>query len=943
MSRLDNYGLDGALEFESVIHRSTAAATIHTTATMTHNNSTITNRFSDASIERRDFIRLSALTGGLLALPENATAAVKNPEFDDEYQYVVNHTPEDYAVPTLITFQNPTGLESLQTLGVVASDGHLAPQHSAAYAELTTAEVQQVAELPTAESFTYSPGANPFWRLNYYPLGVFPEPLRSTDHIIYEEMVAGMEHLQSEYPDRLRLFSAGDSPGLYNQLTDRVDPKSVYFFELTNNVQDREKFREKKIVLFSINIHGQEQQGMSAMTRYVEKLLRGNEKRVEELFDEIAIVGFYTNPDGWVARRPQYVPTPGQELTDADPGFVTVADRAPGFYKRGNGAVADTNRQYPHAGWMNPAHYPAEPNGQNLIDDDSGIDSDVPPDILERVPDALAIVNHCRTYENVVSCGDLHGMAYHSRWVLGLLSQSQYDAGELHSIHEMNRRINDEVATVFSEWDTIGDLQEALSGETNPDPVNGRGFLPERSYDWGTPWDALRYTITGGLLDWAGHPRTTGGLGTLSQAYEMALPETGGSSHLLEHLQVLVYQGIIREQIRHAALDIETVIDSHGRDTGYVERDAVARHSDDLSFLQKPSQETNSETRTKSVTISQGGKTSEAVTAPSGLNDLSISLAQEGHEPVRVALLGPDGSIEYAFDPTNAAGIHGLPTWSVSKPTAGDWELRFRNLGTDVETLSVTTSTVQSNGDQPHPRDVWGYDQRTYMDVTPFQFFEDYDEYVDGSIKRISVDKVRQESIEKIYDNLVIIHDHFPDDDYIDAIDSFVEAGGTLVLTDSGVRLLSLLKNPLAGAISEDDVHDVEIFVPHIAERNEDHPLISGTRPHQTQTTNVVGNGIATGDAKMTLVDTDAFESAGTIAGTTDGRVSVGTLSSGKVTGEIHILGGLLRPASQENPHPFGLLDYSMTFLGQTILSNMLGYTQRRYVNGELVREIPTE
>jgi hypothetical protein len=912
---------------------------------MPHSESTTEDRFADACIDRRSFLQLSALTGGALALPGQATATVTASAFDAEYQYVLNHTPAEFAVPTLIQLSDPAALDALQALGVIERDDHLAPRHAAAYAELTTDEVQDVAELPTAESFTYSPGANPFWRLGYYPLGVFPEPLRSTDHIIFEEMVAGMEHLQSEFPDRLRLFAAAESPGLYNQLSDRVDPNGVYFFELTNDVRDRESFREKRKVLFSINIHGQEQQGMSAMTRYVEALLRGNEHQVEALLDDIAIVGFYTNPDGWVSRRPQYVQTPGQDLLETDPSFGAVADRAPGFYKRGNAAVADTNRQYPHAGWIAPAHYPAEPDGRNLEDDDAGIDGDVPAEIRERVPDALAVVDQCRSYENIVSCGDLHGMAYHSRWVLGLLSQSQYDAGQLHAIHELNRRVNDAVATVFSEYDTVGDLQESLTGETNPDPINGRGFLPERSYDWGTPWDALRYTITGGLLDWAGHPQAVGGLGALSEAYEMALPETGGSSHVLEHLHVQVYQAIIRQQIQHAALEIETVIDAHGQATAYVEHD-VARDADELSFRQQPAQHQNEATTTdrttSAIAIDAGDTMTETLTVPAGRQQLSISLTPEDHEPVAVTLRAPDGSAEYSFEPTDATGVHGLPTWTVSEPTGGDWTLRFHNLGSSTETVSISLATVQSSGADPDPRELWGYSQRDYQDVTPLQFFADYDAYVDGTLDGLPADAVREDALEQ-YDNLVVIHDHFTDEDYIDTLDAFVNNGGTLVLTDTGARLLALLETPLAAGITADDIHNVELFVPHIDARTEDHPLLQGTRPHQTQLTNVVGNGIATGDAQMTLIDTAAFETAGTIAGITDGRVAVGTLTTDDTTGEIHVNGGFLRPASQDNPHPFGLLDYSMTFLGQTILSNMLGYTQRRVVDGDLVREIPTE
>ena len=163
------------------------------------------NPFEESAVTRRQFVRLSAATGGALALPGQATADVSAPAFDAEYEYVLAHTPADYAVPTLVEFAAGASPEDLADV----ADGvrTTTEPRPAAHAELTATQAEAVAELPTAETLHFSPGANPFWRLGYYPFGVFPEPERSVDYLDYEEVAAGLEQLAAEFDDRTRAFS----------------------------------------------------------------------------------------------------------------------------------------------------------------------------------------------------------------------------------------------------------------------------------------------------------------------------------------------------------------------------------------------------------------------------------------------------------------------------------------------------------------------------------------------------------------------------------------------------------------------------------------------------------------------------------------------------------------------------------------------------------------
>ena len=124
--------------------------------------------FETAPISRRQFVRLSAATGGALALPGAATADVMSPAFDAKYEYLLSHTPDNYEIPTLVTFEDAASTAAVEE---IASDVRTTTEpRPAAHAALTTAETEQVADLLTAETLHFSPGANSFWRLSYHYL-----------------------------------------------------------------------------------------------------------------------------------------------------------------------------------------------------------------------------------------------------------------------------------------------------------------------------------------------------------------------------------------------------------------------------------------------------------------------------------------------------------------------------------------------------------------------------------------------------------------------------------------------------------------------------------------------------------------------------------------------------------------------------------------------------
>ena len=928
-----------------------------------------TDRFSNASIDRRTFVQLSAATAGALTLPGNATAVITGQKMTAEYEYVLTHTPVDYRAPTLVTFSDAQGLDvfddAVGTNVVTTTE----PQ-PAAYAELTTTQAEEIAMLPTAETLSHSPGANPFWRLGYYPFGVFPDPYRSTDYIDYEEMIAGLTHLESTYPDRLDVYTIGQSPGFRNYVSDREDPKDIYVAELTNDINDETAYREKEKVLFSLSIHGLERAGVEAGSRFIENLLNGREGEIEALLDDLVIIFVYANPDGWVAKHPQYESTGGAPVVPV--------------YKRGNAAVQDTNRQYPITGWIDPAHYPAEPDGPNYRDDDPGIDSDVPMDILERVPDALAIVDHFRDYENLNYGADLHGAAGVPEFVLGLISQDQFDHRQLHELYEMNREVDEVLEAALSNWNTIADVAQTAVGGDDP-----TGVLPEQAFDYSAIWDTLGYTDSGFFGDWFSHPEALGSLGMTAMDFEMNL--SGGIAYNPEiaRMKVLGYVTAIRTMSKFTVTNSETpntsdeftaTVETDGLSTAYVTTDTLTRSSDQLTFTDPddgdggtlPVQQT-----TESTDIATDPST-VTTDVPADTHTLSVSITPAADGLAKATLRGPDGAVRRSSDPASAERIRdGTIRWVVRDPPPGSWTVQVsqpdvaalaEHIATTshpAETADVTVATLQSTTETPDPAAALGYGQRPYK-VSPFVFFDkeyippddplrtnevdrDYAEVADAPVDGLTIEEVADGQADA-YDNLVIIHDEgIEDAAYLDALESFVDAGGNLVLSDSGVHLLGVLDTAVTDAIAPDDVTtDESFYIANLGSKNAGHPLLDGTRDIQRELWKLAGLGYSiANEAPMTLLDQAAFENAGgRVAATTDSRVSAGTLlpadASGTVrevvrsdAGSVQVISGLFPPAKQTNLHPFGVLDYSLSFLAHTMLSNALGYVQKRFVGDE--------
>ncbi|EMA45984.1 M14 family zinc carboxypeptidase [Halobiforma nitratireducens] len=926
--------------------------------------------FEGESIDRRTFLGVAAATGAALTLPGAAAAEVTGEPVTDEYEFVVNHTPDDYEAATVIEFTDVAALEAFAEEYEEEPDPGLERPPKAvtretptlaAHAHLTAEEVDEVLEMGGIEYMDFSPGANPWWKLDgSYEDGVFPPVEEARNYLSYQETVQALDHLESHEPDRVRVTSIGHSPGWNNQLTgDDPDPRDIYVAEVTKDVRDEDSFAQKNKVVFSLNIHGDERAGTEIGCRLIEEIAKGEADDFEHLLEDVAVIFLFTNPDGWVSRKPQ---TEIPWVEDHDTNFQRGnASYVPDLDVGGEvPSPVDTNRQYPTMGWTNPAFWPAEPKDA----------PDVRPGYEELglgyedvVPDSLAIVDHFREYDNVEFLCDYHGMYTADHMVFNLETNAPFDHQGTHDLDEVNVRIGEGMQ---DEWGNVDDIADDISkaGEE----MYGAPFVPGGEtygglFDWGTIYDSLSYQISGGFLGWAGQPEAFGGLGAVTVAPEVVL-----SNHVTDAQKewkpywsrhyVTAYRISMREYAEMTAAETNSTVATDGQDTAYVTSNDLTRRSADLPHTDEgpgrvdgPGQDRATEVRRRHDVVQPGpdGPSSVSTAATDASHSLFVHLhgVREGTSGV-IRLKNPAGNVVEEIDlaakadpADHTARKHDFEEFFVRRPQPGEWEIEVSDADTDV---LVDVTTLETEGEIPDPEAVLGYEQREYV-VNPLRFFADLEPYVeDGAMDRMGVHHVsrgrllRGNSGQRHYDKLVVSHDDGIDDHrYVAAIEEFVEAGGDLVLTDTGVNLLGELEVGEAAAIDAGDIETTDVMFATLEDRSFDNPLLAAIRPRQQELWKGSQLGYTSGvDQPATVVDREAFEAAGgETAGTIAGGVGAGMLAASG--SEINVLGSVLPPARQTELHPFGMADYAVSFMGHTLICNALGFEQRRYVDGELV------
>ncbi len=298
-----------------------------------------------------------------------------------------------------------------------------------------------------------APGKSPFAKGN----------VCADQFIQYSELVSGLRFLESKFGDFMQLYEVpGTSAGLPTTGLDRRTSK-LYAVRVTD---ERVNGMKKKFG-FSLSIHAIEKAGAEGGTRAIEDLVTwaANEPNrglldetlgpgasavtVGRALRESEIWFFYPNPDGWVR------------------GDVSTGGLA---YQRYNGNGVDPNRDWPTQGYTYRPYTP------------------------ESEPEVKAFSDFFKQRRGGwVGTGDLHGMLDANAFTFTMLPAGEVDYARNKAVVAVARRIQQDAAP-------------RLSWFVGVQPDNGSGSVPDIAQQWGTVWDTIAYTITGGLGDWMGSP-----------------------------------------------------------------------------------------------------------------------------------------------------------------------------------------------------------------------------------------------------------------------------------------------------------------------------------------------------------------------------------------------------------------------------------------------------
>lgn len=902
--------------------------------------------FDGGTIGRRTFLSVAAATGAALTLPGAVSAEVSDDAVTDVAEFAVNATPEEYEATLVLEFEDSGALgafyDEYGEPGWDIDEDDLPPKVEtreeptpAAHAYLTEDQLADALDMGGIEFVDFSPGANPFWKLDgSYQDGVFPSSEDARDFVSHEEAGQAFEHLDSEYPNRVRSHVIGHGPGYENQHTGDLDQRDLYVVEITENLRDEESFQEKDKAVFIVGIHGDEPAGREEAPRIIEQFAKGEADDFADALEDVVISYVFVNPDGWFVREPMYE-------YEGWSGLERFR------FRRGNSSGLDSNRQYPTIGWANPSFWPAEP--EEAPDPRPGEDVGYE----DMVPDSLATVEFLREYDNVEYVCDYHMMDTSASMVLNLESNAPYDHNGTHNLDEVNRRIRGGMNDHWGSPDAIADDTSRMY----------EGYVPDRFMDYGSIYDSLGYNITGGLLGWGGQPEEFGGLGAVTVAPELVLRDGYDYKPYIERHLHTAYRISMREFADMTAASTNSTVVTGENDTAYVTTDELTRSSADLSHTDESpgqgngkGQQRATEVQRRHGTVQPGPGGSASAAAGSRTHSLGARFDASGVDEGVVSLVNPGGQVVRAINLAESDES----SFYVPNPADGDWSIRFDGDGE----FEAEFTTIETDEEHPDPEEAFGYSQTEYV-VNPMQFFEDLEPFLeDGDMEGLRVHDVRVgrlmrgNSGERRYDKLVISHDVGRDDDrYISEIEEFVEAGGDLLLTDTGLYLLAELEIGEAANVSEEDLETTEVRIANLRNRNFDHYLLEDIRElqHEIWKSPQVGYSANEEDQPVTIIDEDAFEATGgEMAGTLGGfegwvydpedgweyieergEVGAGSFSAGD--SEINFIGTALPPANQRELHPFGMADYAVTFMGHTLICNALGFEQHRYVNGELI------
>jgi hypothetical protein len=676
------------------------------------------------------------------------------------------------------------------------------------------------------------------------------------DYLSYAEVVNGARFLAQRFPDLvevIRLDQAYDNPDYVSAGIPRAlatsdgdlkalgrDRSPLYLFKVTDSESDVPE-ADRAHFAYSLSIHGLERAGLEGGVRAMEDLvtwaacekedyvgttpacdLEGpfpkpivesdTERTVPtagEALRETVSYFFLPNPDGQRAGQK----SDPVELRDGNlnPSYLPGAS-----FTRGNGNGVDLNRDWPAVGYTQKSHQPwSEPETRAF--------GEVLLDIRDR------------TSGGAFAGGiDLHGMTTARAFSYTLLGADQRDYRKNAITVDTSLRTYEDQTARLTWSPYIGDS----TGDGEPDRP---AALPVAD-EWGSIYDTLGYTITGGLGNWMDDSRI--GLGGVGLNNEMALSNIAPNSVFepaLAQTHIDGNKGLIYSQI--ASLMYEDEIDRvfrPGGRVGYVVNpqrltaDGRARPANPGLTAQPPYEVLLPCQDTAQPQVLGGGCAGGSYTTNGMTSTYEFDVlgpedgVWNGGMIVTSTRPGTENGATLGGSPVHAtarverlACDHGdACEWVVEKdlprtavtindPQPGRWRVVANHVNGFPRRLTIefdATTAEASDGQLP-------------FDSSPMDFFTELNAYVPEGAELVGVpvgDVADGGETLAELDSLVVVHDlgrrEFVEelgldtsevDAYFAGLEAFAASGGNLVLTDAALHALEELGVVEEGSVAQ--------------------------------------------------------------------------------------------------------------------------------------------
>jgi Zinc carboxypeptidase len=820
----------------------------------------------------------------------------------------------------------------------------------------------------------------------------------AADFIQYEEMTRGSKFLEATFPkfteyytlakdfnckgkqvvnpeDGCKKFRSAGLPVTFDDNADSFvrERRDLHFLRITD---ERVPNKDKKWFVFPLSLHGIERAGVEGGLRAAEDLATWGaceaglapEEYVDcesednaaphplmeatpedsisagEALKKSVVVFMMPNADGWLR---------GDRFRDLVPGAH--------FYQRYNGNGVDINRDWPTSGFT---FRPYTPSSEPEVKAFSKVLPQFGPE------DARG---NAKWHGGI----DLHGQLIDRAFSFTLLGAGEHD-------YAKNQRI---LQLVKGAWkDAEKRLEYSPLIKPNDAPEDEPGIY---GVQWGTVWDTIDYTITGGIGDWINNPIGLNADGIDNEMSMSHLSTCGvGTCYIpeAEQLHVDGNKSLVYSMINYTLKKENTRFETQGR-IGYIKNpEVVSGKADPLKappkYTKLPHQEAIMDQMLNpdndfiyefevlgpksDPKVYNGGIEVKLTCLISPVNPncelteaLLERLVPEGDERP------PDCPIdesEPCWEVMNSYWLQGTGYVNAGKalhanfPEPGQWRIRLDE-GGGSPSAEPMSADIFFTGEKSWPDP----GQLAYK-ATNMEFWSDLAKFAEPGVEPVTPGEVKNENAWMTRYDTIVVTDKVYDDLATKLKNWVASKDGNLVLFDKALGML-----PKMGLIANDGVSSGIAYAGYINFETEeaedesgsyddpsglaqgiDQPGAAeggqggpGTNPtddeenHRHQTYEPVPIGYSIQDAAgedqghspvWWVTKAALDEAGGNAVGTT---LNMNNVSLGEIEyqgGKIRFAGAVLPQPTDEYDNPFGLASHALTYSGYQVVKNLVTY-----------------